>query len=160
MAIYLDTYQSQVNKWKKLRQEGVSLEVCQEFVGISRATYYRYLKILKGLDKGITPPSKRPKVCNKPRWGEREKQLVLGIRKNPETRTYGKDKIGVILRRDHGLTLSNSTVGSILNLLKQKGLITKSVSAVRVKRKRQFHGRHAERWSYKEYKGMVIGERV
>ncbi|MFI4963433.1 MAG: hypothetical protein ACHP6H_06220, partial [Legionellales bacterium] len=48
-----------------------------EIAGISRATYYRQKKIIKNLDKGIVPPSKKPKKLNKPKWGEAEKQLGL-----------------------------------------------------------------------------------
>jgi len=48
-------------------------------------------KILQDLEKGIAPPSKRPKKVNKPRWGEAELQLVLRIRR--EDSTYGKEKI-------------------------------------------------------------------
>jgi len=42
------------------------------------------------LDKGIVPPSKKPKKLNKPKWGEAEKQLVLKIRR--ENPTYGREK--------------------------------------------------------------------
>jgi len=150
-------YQPQVQLWEKLSIEGVSLKLKQEIVGVSRATYYRHKKILKNLRKGFIPPSKRPKSLNKPRWTESHKQLVLTIRRaNP---TYGKEKIAIILKRDHGQTISESTVGRILKFLKEKGLITKSASALRLKRKRIFT-KHAKRWEFKDYKTMVIGERV
>jgi len=49
--------------------------------------------------------------CNCP-GGETEKQLVLKIRRvHPD---YGKEKIAVVLKRDHGQTMSESTVGRIL----------------------------------------------
>jgi hypothetical protein len=51
------------------------------------------------LKQDITPPSKRPKSVNKPLWGEAEKQLILRIRR--EDTTYGKEKIAVIINRDH-----------------------------------------------------------
>lgn len=154
---YRKKYQSQVQQWEKLHSEGVSLELKQEIVGISRAAYYRHRNILKQLEKGIVPPSKKPKKLNKPRWGESHKQLVLKIRR--ENPTYGKEKIAIILKRDHEQTISQSTVGRILTFLKEKGLITKSPSALRTKRKRIFK-KHAKPWEFKDYKTMEIGERV
>lgn len=158
----LDAYrkerQDKVRKWETLKAEGVSDEKCREFAGISRATYYRYKKTLKNLEEGHTPPSKRPKTLNKPRWGEAEKQLVLRLRRdNP---TYGKEKIAIILLRDFGKKLSASTVGRILTHLFAKGLIVKSGSAPRRKRKRNFHKNHARPWTYKDYADIKTGERV
>lgn len=43
--------------------------------------------------------------------------------------------------------------------LKERGLISKSASALRTKRKRNFKG-HAMPWTFKDYKKMVMGERV
>lgn len=157
LDVYRKKYENKVHKWEKLISEGVSYKIAQEILGFSRATYYRTKKILKDLEKGIAPPSKRPKKLNKPRWGEAERQLVLMVRRdNP---TYGKEKIAIILKRDHGQTISQSTVGRILTYLKTRGLITNSSSALRTKRKRIFKG-HAKPWTFKEYKKMVIGERV
>lgn len=85
---YRKKYQDQVLLWQKLSKEGLSLKLRQEISGISRATYYRHLKILKNLEKGIAPASKKPKNLRKPKWGESQKQLVLKIRR--ENPTYGK----------------------------------------------------------------------
>lgn len=153
----IEKYQHQVNLWEKLGSEGVSLNLRKEIVGISRSTYYRHRKILKKLEKGIAPPSKKPHKLNKPKWGESHKQLVLQIRR--ENPTYGKEKIAIILKRDHGQTISESTVGRILKYLKTKGLITKSPSALRTKRKRIF-SKYAQPWKFKDYENMVIGEGV
>jgi len=154
---YRIQYQDDIKQWELLKEEGCSPEAAQTFLGFSRATYYRKKKILKDLEKGISPPSKRPKKVNKPRWGEAQMQLVLKIRR--ENPTYGKEKIATILKRDHAQTMSESTVGRILKHLKEKGLIQKSLSALRTKRKRVFKG-HAEAWTFKDYKSMVIGERI
>jgi len=78
-------YVSLVESWKKLKSEGVSDKICQDILGISRATYYRYNKRLDELSKGILPPSKRPKNLRKPLWGEAQKQLVLSIRRENPT---------------------------------------------------------------------------
>ncbi len=138
-------YEKQVKSWKKLKSEGVGDKTCQEIIGISKATYYRYKVRLIELNKGILPPSKKPKSLRKPNWGESEMQLILRLRR--ENPTYGKAKIAVILKRDHRLSLSETTVGRILKHLMEKGLILKSLSAPRQKRKRNFQ-KHAQPWKY------------
>ncbi|MEI8295468.1 MAG: integrase core domain-containing protein [Alphaproteobacteria bacterium] len=157
LDIYRKKYEKPVLVWDKLNKKKVETKVIQDIAGISRATYYRKKKILKNLDKGILPPSKKPKKLNKPKWGEAEKQLVLKIRR--ENPTYGREKIAIILKRDHATKISQSTVGRILGHLKEKGLVTKSPSALRTKRKRVFK-KHAQPWCYKDYKTMELGERV
>ncbi len=112
------------------------------------------MKRLRELDKGLLPPSKKPKNVRKPGWGESEKQLALRLRR--ENPTYGKAKISVILKRDFNLTLSESTVGRILSHLKKKGLIQASASAPKKKRKRRF-SKHAQPWIY-GMKGKKLGE--
>ena len=154
---YRIKYEDKVRHWEALRAEGVSVAKCAEFVGISRSSYYRYKRILKDLEQGIAPPSKAPKRRNKSQWGEAEKQLVLEVRR--KNKTYGKEKIGAILRRDKKQTISDSTVGRILGFLHKKGLITRSRSAPK-KRRRNFSKGHAKGWKYKDYKDMEIGERV
>ena len=150
--------EDKVRQWERLKEEGVSDKACQEFVRKSRATYYRYKSDLKRLAKGQKPPSKRPKKVNKPHWGEAEKQRVLQIRRdNP---SYGKDKIAVILKRDFEIQLSASTVGRILRVLFDKGLIVKSNAAPLAKRKRDFRNKHAKSWTYKDYTAMEMGEHV
>ncbi len=74
--------------------------------------------------------------------------------------TYGKAKLAVILKRDQGWTLSESTVGRMVSHLKAKGLITRSVSALRKKSIRSFAKGHAQPWTFKPYQDMVIGERI
>ena len=157
LDVYRKKYEDKVHRWETLVSEGVKKEIIQGILGFSRATYYRMKKILKDLEKGISPPSKRPKKLNKPRWGEAELQLVLRIRR--EDSTYGKEKITYILTRDYGFTMSESTVGRIIKSLKERGLITKSSSALCTKRKRNFKS-HAKPWTYKDYKTMIMGERV
>lgn len=157
LEIHRKKYEKPVKLWKQLKSEGLSDKGCQAACCISKSTYYRYETHLKNLSLGILPPSKKPKKVNKPRWGEAELQLVLSIRR--EDPSYGKEKITFILKRDHGFTMSESTVGRILTHLKERGLITKSASALRTKRKRSFKG-YAKPWTFKDYKTMVMGERV
>ena len=155
---YRQKYKSIVDKWDALKLAGADEKKIPEFVGYSRATYYRAKKILSNLALGKIPPSKRPKHVNKPKWGEKEKQLVLQVRRqNP---TYGKFKIAIILKRDFDCPISESTGGRILAHLKQKGLITKSVSAAKKRKSRNFSNTHARAWTYKDYTTMKLGERV
>jgi putative transposase len=53
----------------------------------------------------------------------------------------------VILRRDFGVSLSESSVGRVLKSLLNQGKIRKSSSAFKIKRKRKFTS-HAKRWQY------------
>ena len=103
---------------KAYAPQDVSEAKCAEFVGISRATYYRRRARLKALARGVLPPSKAPKRRNKPRWGEREKQLVLTIRRAHPT--WGKAKIAAVIKREHGDDISQSTVQRILSFLSKK----------------------------------------
>ena len=158
LDVYRRRYEQKVWAWENLKVEGVSDARCQHFAGISRSTYYRYRRVLSDLERGISPPSKHPRRVNRPRWGEADRQLVLRVRR--ENPTYGKDKIAVILRRDHRATLSASTVGRIIRQLFDRGLIQKSRSASRSKKKRDFRKSHARPWTYKDYGEMRLGERV
>ena len=157
----LDAYRREIEQsvraWESLRAEGVSESKCAGFTGISRSSYYRRRARLKDLAQGKVPPSKAPRKCNKPRWGEREKQLVLEVRR--KNKTWGKAKIAVVLRRDHKSTISESTVGRILSFLLGKGLITRVRSRPQ-KRRRDFTKGHAQPWKYKDYKDIELGERV
>lgn len=154
---YRVKYETGVGRWEALRAEGVSVAKCAEFCGISRATYFRRKQVLRALAEGVLPPSKAPKRRNKPQWGEAQIQLVLEVRR--ANKTYGKDKIAVILVRDKGCKISASTVGRILLFLRKKGRITRSYSAPQ-KRARNFSKGHAKRWTYKNYKDLALGERV
>jgi transposase InsO family protein len=155
---HIEKYQSIISKWKRLKDLGLKDKEISEVSEISRSSYYRARIMLQKVRRGYIPPSKRPKKLNKPRWGESEKQLVLQIRR--ENPTYGKAKIAVILKRDHGLNISESTVGRILKRLMEKGLVTKSISAPRMRKKRNFNGKHAQAWTYKDYGSIEIGERL
>ena len=110
---------------------------------MSRATYYRRkLRLSQGLPIRF---KRSPKNRRKPVWTKKEVKQVLQVRlENP---TYGKAKIHHILKRDEGFTKSQSTVGRILAQLKSRGLLTRSRSAPRPKRKRLFR-KHAKRWRY------------
>ena len=141
-----------------MKRAGNEDQLCAEIVGISRATYYRYKKVLSNIDIGIFPPSKRPKKRRQKQWGEKEMKLILQLRQ--ANLTYGKAKLKVILRRDHNLKIGEGTVGRILRHLMDKGLVTKSISALRCRRKRNFSKTHSQPWCFKNYEDIVLGERI
>lgn len=70
-----------VRKWQRLKVAGVSDAVCQDTLGISRATYYRYVQKLKAMSIGIPLPSKRPKNIRTTRWTEAQLQQLLALRR-------------------------------------------------------------------------------
>jgi transposase InsO family protein len=154
---YKNLYSKSIEIYEECSKDNTSEYLRSELDVISRATYFRRKKILKDLNKGIAPPSKRPKKLRQPLWQSADSDLVLKIRR--ENPTYGKAKIAVILKRDHNSKLSESTVGRILKRLMDSGLVTKSVSAIKTKRKRIFKG-HAQPWTFKKFEEMKIGERV
>lgn len=132
-----------VKQWQVLRNEGVSETICQQTLGISRSSYYRYKDRIEQNKPAIA--SKRPKCFRKREWSENDFQQVLMIRRqNP---TYGKAKIHRILVRDFGFKWSQSTVGRIIKEIKDRHLITLSLSAPRKRRKRVFK-KHATPWQY------------
>lgn len=154
---YRKLYERRVKHYETLHGQGVDHTTIHQIVGISRATYYRHKRILRDLSNHILPPSKKPKTVRSRRWGEAEKQLVLKIRRaHPD---YGREKIAVVLKRDHGQTMSESTIGRILTFLKDKKLITRAPTALRFKKKRRFN-KHAKAWEFKLYKDMELGERI
>lgn len=149
-------YETFVWKWRKLKIAGISDKVCQEIVGLSRATYYRYERHLQRLSKGIFPPSRKPKTFRKALWGASEKQLILMLRR--ENPTYGKAKIAILIKRDYGIAISESTVGRIIKNLITKGFIQTSCSAPKHRKKRCFKG-HARPWKYSmkaQHTGQMI----
>ena len=90
---------------------------CRHF-GISPTTFYKWLtrfcqRGLRGLESLSRAP--RNKRVSQIPW--QTVDLICAIRK--EQPAWSKHKVAVILARDHGLTLSASTVGRVL---KRKGL--------------------------------------
>ena len=116
-------YGKKVRLWEKLKSKGLDDASCADVCVFSRATYYRYKQILANLERGILPPSRGRHRQNKPQWGEFERQLVINVRR--ENPTYGKNRIAAIIARDHGKTLSASTVGRILKQLFDEDIIQK-----------------------------------
>jgi len=113
---------------------------CRHF-GIAHRTFYRYYNRMnqEGL-KGLETRSQRPKQVRRPTTPQPVVAAVRQLRKtNPE---YSKYKIAVILRRDYGYNVSDSTIGRIIsryNLffappIKQKGHPGRKKSIARIRK--------------------------
>ena len=143
--------------WELLKSRSVPDKEISKITGISRSTYYRNKKLISKYGiHGLKRRSKRPKKLRQSKIPDKVRKLILDIRRaNP---TYGKFKIHRILIRDHGISISESSVGRILSYLLSKGLISRSKSSIREKRKRSFTS-HAKKWSY-GMRGKKPGELI
>lgn len=140
-------------RWIDHYKKNKNARLTCRYYGISPTTFYRWLRRftergLRGLESLSRAPMRR-RVSQVPR---EHVALVVDIRKAyPE---WSKHKIAVILSRDHGVSLSASTVGRIL---KRKGLYEKKKS---LKRKRAAQKRakkmRAERWMRDLYPGSLV----
>lgn len=86
---------------------------CRHF-GIHHRTFYRYYNRFKlqGL-AGLESHSHRPQNVRQPLTPRPVVDIVRSLRKsNPE---YSKYKLSVILKRDHGYSLSASSIGRIIS---------------------------------------------
>ncbi len=106
--------------WEKLKKRQIPEKEIVAITGISRSVYYRRRKALARYGfKGLEDRSKRPQKVRTSQIPESVKQLILKLRQdNP---TYGKAKLTVILKRDHGVTISESSVGRILQTIHGSG---------------------------------------
>lgn len=107
--------------------------VCRTF-GMSRATLYRWLERFDPQDlTSIRDKSRRPKSLRKPLWTNDLLQAVKRLRQ--QYPRWAKDKIAVLLKGE-GFQTSASTVGRIINHLKETGqLIEPKRRAVWAKRR-------------------------
>jgi len=96
---------------------GVAL-TCRHF-GISRQTFYRWLKRYEPLDlTTLEERSHCPRRRRQPTWSFPLAEKVLLLRL--QFPRWGKDKLAVLLRRQK-VSISVSMVGRILNQLQQQG---------------------------------------
>ena len=132
--------------WELLKARKLPESEISKITGVSRATYYRRKRSLRIYGfRGLQNKSTRPQKVRQSAILKSTIDLIFSLRKkNP---TYGKAKITVILKRDYKIALSESSVGRILTSFVKKGLLLKSRSAIRKRRKRVFN-KHAKPWHY------------
>jgi hypothetical protein len=115
---------------------------------ISRSTLYRWKKKYKvqGLI-GLENESTRPNNLRQSKQNQAVIQLIAKLRKqNP---LYGKEKIKILLQRDHKITLSVSTVGRTISDLIKRNQIKSAYFYYAKKRVRpRIFNKHAQRWKY------------
>lgn len=158
LPAHAEELRQKLRKCRKLLRSKVSWKDIAEIVGMSKASYYRIAKKVSALGiLGFIKQSTRPKQMRQSQVPQEVLDLVLKLRL--ENRTYGKAKLSVILRRDHGIRISESTVGRIISKLLAKGKISRSLSASRPKRNRNFKKGYAQRWQY-GMRGKVPGELI
>lgn len=146
LSIYAKERYEKIQQWKKLKSYKLPDEEISRIVGLSRSNYYRYTRSIEiyGLNS-LENKSRRPKTLRRSKISESTRVRILNIRR--ENSSYGKAKIAVILKRDFGIMLSESSVGRILKELYTKGQITRSVAYRHVRKRRKFT-KHAKAWRY------------
>ena len=137
-----------IKLFDSLKKEGCSAKTAFEALKIAQSTLYRWKKNYKifGLI-GLEGGSKRPQNLRKPKWKFTDMQKILVLRrKNP---LYGKAKITVLLKRDHRISLPESTVGRIIAYYVKRDQIKPACFYYKKKRirPRKFN-KHAQRWKY------------
>lgn len=146
--------------YAQLREAGCQPALALEVIGWSRATYYRWRKRYAAGISGLESRSRRPRNLRQRVWSRADERLVLALRL--EHPVWGKRKIGKVLSRDYGLSLSISTVGRILSRLIARGKVQPASfyisGRIKPKKRRDFKG-HARRWRY-GMKAQTPGELV
>ena len=146
---YSETVYERLRKielFKKMSNEGCSRKTICESLQVSQATLYRWQKNYKkyGLS-GLEDESKRPNNVRKKTWKQHAVRKIEELRrKNP---LYGKQKIAVLLKRDHMTYVSISTVGRIIQYLIARNRIQPASFYFKKRnvRPRVFNN-HAQRW--------------
>lgn len=143
-----------IELFERLRVEKCSLGTTIAALGIPQSTIYRLRALYKrhGL-AGLEKQSTRPNNARKPAWKEHAVNKILHLRRqNP---IYGKAKITVLLKRDHDIRLSVSTVGRILtDLIKRNKVRSASFYYAKKRIRPRVFNNHAQRWKH----GMKAGK--
>jgi len=124
---------------------------CRHF-GIFPQTFYRWKNRfdrydLTTLESQSSRPHRIPKPQTPPQVVERVKEL------RERYPRWGKNKLAVLLRRE-AIEISASTVGRVINRLKEKGLLVEPVNVTMAKRARK--RRRKPRYAIRKPKGYKI----
>jgi putative transposase len=138
-----------LKQFKELKSQHCSDQIIFSVLEVPRSTLYRWKRAYEqdGL-AGLENRSRAPDCRRKSNIDPVVEKLIIKIRKaNP---IWGKKKIAVILKRDHGITLSMSATGRVLTRLIKQGKIQPArfyYGRIKNKKRREF-ANHAQRWQY------------
>lgn len=131
-----------------LMSEGCLESTALEAMNVSRSSYYRWKKNYSAFGlTGLENASRRPNQVRKACWTHEVETRVYHLRK--KSPLYGKQKIAVMYKRQHGEALSESTIGRIITKLLKNGKImpVRFMFGKKDVKRRVFNG-HAQRWKY------------
>ena len=130
---------------------GKNAELACRHFGISKRTFYKWKERYNPYRlESLEDRSRRPKTFRRSKIPPEHIDLAVSLRK--KYRAWSKYKLSVILRRDHNICLSASTVGRIL---KKKGLIDKKVSQKKKKAYTKKRLRISKKVQVKEFGGLI-----
>lgn len=137
---------------------GNARRTCRYF-GISPQTFYRWKGRFDRYDlTTLESHCRRPHQVRRPRTSVEVVERIKELRE--QYPRWGRDKIAVLLRRE-GMEVSASTVGRVINRLKERGVLKEPVNVrlAREARKRRWKPRYATR-KPKGYKIRKPGDLV
>jgi putative transposase len=110
-----------VARWRGAMRAGRTAGEAAQAVGVARATLYRW-------EKTPVPKSRRPHRMRPKTWSPALRAEVERLRL--DFPMWGKEKLGPILR-DQGFTVSNATVGRIIESLIARGRVPRVCDLIR-----------------------------
>jgi putative transposase len=120
-----------VARWRGAMRAGLSAEQAAQAVGVPRATLYRW-------EKAPLPKSRRPHRLRPKNWSPALRAEVERLRLDYPM--WGKEKLAPILR-SQGLTVSNATVGRIIESLIARGRVPRVRDLIRKATRKTQHGK-------------------
>jgi transposase len=135
-----------LDKMQLLLSEGCLESVALQAIDISRSSYYRWKRCYKKLGlAGLENESTKPHNVRKSVWNQQTEQRIYHLRK--KFPLWGKSKIAVMYKREHGQVISASTVGRIIKKLVSQNKImpVRFMYGKKDTKHRIFNG-HAQRW--------------
>ena len=106
-------------RWFDYYQKTGNISLTCRYFGISRKTFHKWKKKYNPWDLNtLNSCSKRPKRVRSSKIPLETQDLISSVRKSYPA--WSKYKLQVILKRDHGIKISSSSIGRIL---KKRNLI-------------------------------------
>jgi len=139
-------------KWMDHYRRFSNARLTCRYFGISPQTFYRWRNRFDPYD--LTTLEARPRRPHQLRKPETTVEVVERIRQLREKYPrWGRDKLAVLLRRE-GIEISATTVGRVINRLKQRGLLVEPINVTMAKRARK--RRRKPRYAIRKPKGYKI----